>query len=64
MKTLKTFDLIFAWIFVALAVACAYGIIKNGAWWHVGTMAISVGVAKALFTDAKKQEKELASTLH
>ena len=57
MKTLKTIDLIFAWIFMALAAACAYGIIKNGAWWHVGTMAISAGIAKALFAGAKIQEE-------
>lgn len=29
MKTLKTFDKIFAWLFFALAIACAYGIITK-----------------------------------
>ena len=58
MKTLKTFNKIFAWLCVALAIACAYGIVGKGAWWHVGTLAISAGIAKALFTDAKKEEAE------
>ena len=58
MKTLKTFDKIFAWLFVALAISCAYGIVIKGAWWHVGTLAIAAGIAKALFVDAKKEEAE------
>jgi hypothetical protein len=40
----------------ALAAVAAYGILANGAWWHIGTVAICAAIIKASLADIKKEE--------
>jgi len=54
---MKTLNKIFAWLFIALAVASACGILFKGAWWHIGTLAIAATMAKAIRTETKQQEE-------
>jgi hypothetical protein len=42
----------------ALAAVAAYGILANGAWWHIGTVAICAAIIKASLADIKKEEAE------
>lgn len=50
MKTQITIDTIFEVLFFALFVAALVGIF-GGAWWHIGTAAISYTIFKALKKD-------------
>lgn len=43
--------------FGAMAALAAYGII-TGAWWHIGTLAISLAIVKASTNDIKEEEGE------
>ena len=42
--------------FGALAAVAAYGIVANGAWWHIGTVAICAAIVKASLADIKQEE--------
>lgn len=54
-KGLIIFDKVFAALFAALGLTAAYGVIAKGAWWHIGTVAISSVVTIALVRDARKE---------
>ena len=57
MKTQITIDTIFSVLFFALFVAALVGIFR-GAWWHIGTAAISYTVFKTLRKDIKSCQEE------
>ena len=58
-KTLiSTIDRIQVVGFGALAAVAAYGIVANGAWWHIGTVAICAAIIKASLADIKQEEAE------
>lgn len=57
MKTQITIDTIFAVLFFALFVVALVGIFR-GAWWHIGTAAISYTVFKALRKDIQSCQEE------
>ena len=42
--------------FGALAAVAAYGIVANGAWWHIGTVAVCAAIVKASLADIKQEE--------
>lgn len=53
MKTQITIDTIFAVLFFALFVVALVGIFR-GAWWHIGTAAISY----TIFAELRKEIKQ------
>ena len=55
---ISTIDRIQVVGFGALAAVAAYGIVANGAWWHIGTLAICAAIIKASLDDIKKEEAE------
>ena len=55
---ISTIDRIQVVGFGALAAVAAYGIIANGAWWHIGTVAICAAIIKASLADIKQEEAE------
>lgn len=55
---ISTIDRIQVFGFGALAAVAAYGIFANGAWWHIGTLAICAAIIKASLADIKKEEAE------
>ena len=57
MKTQIIIDTIFAFLFFALFVAALVGVIC-GAWWHIGTAAISYIIFKALRKENKPCQDE------
>ena len=57
MKTHITINTIFAALFFALFVAALVGVIR-GAWWHIGTAAISYTIFVALRKEIKKCREE------
>lgn len=57
MKTQITLDIIFAVLFFVLFVAALVGIF-GGAWWHIGTTAISYTFFKALRKDIQSCQEE------
>ena len=57
MKTQITIDTIFAVLFFVLFVAALVGIFR-GAWWHIGTAAISYTIFKALRKDIQSCREE------
>lgn len=57
MKTQITIDIIFAVLFFALFIAALVGIF-GGAWWHIGTAAISYTIFKALRKEIKQCRAE------
>ena len=44
--------------FGSLAAVSVYGILANGAWWHIGTLAICAAIIKASLADIKQEEAE------
>lgn len=44
--------------FGAMAAVAAYGIVANGAWWHIGTVAVCAAIVKASLADIKQEEAE------
>jgi K+ transporter len=57
MRTQITIDTIFAVLFFALFVAALVGIF-GGAWWHIGTAAISYTIFAALRKEIKQCRAE------
>ena len=57
MKTQIKIDAIFAFFFFALFVIALVGIFR-GAWWHIGTAAISYTIFKALRKEIKQCREE------
>ena len=57
MKTQITIDTIFAVLFFALFVTALVGIFR-GAWWHIGTAAISYIIFAALRKEIKQCREE------
>ena len=55
---ISTIDRIQVVGFGALAAVAAYGIVANGAWWHIGTLAICAAIVKASLADIKQEEAE------
>ena len=55
---ISTIDRIQVVGFGALAVVAAFGVIANGAWWHIGTVAICSAIVKASLADIKQEEAE------
>lgn len=55
---ISTIDRIQVVGFGALAAVAAYGIVANGAWWHIGTVAICAAIIKASLADIKQEEAE------
>lgn len=55
---ISTIDRIQVVGFGALAVVAAFGVIANGAWWHIGTVAICAAIVKASLADIKEEEAE------
>lgn len=54
-----TIDMIEAGIFAVLGSVCIYGAIAKGAWWHIGTAAICIVMAVALWKSAIVDEGEI-----
>lgn len=42
--------------FGAMAALCLYGIIAQGAWWHIVTLGICLAIVKASIIDIKEEE--------
>ena len=57
MKTQITIDIIFEVLFFALFVAALIGIFR-GAWWHIGTAAISYTIFKILRKEIRQCRAE------
>ena len=57
MKTQIKIDAIFAFFFFALFVIALVGIFR-GAWWHIGTAAISYTIFAALRKEIKQCREE------
>ena len=57
MKTQITIDVFFAVLFFALFVVALVGIFR-GAWWHIGTAAISYTIFAALRKEIKQCREE------
>lgn len=57
MKTQIIFDTVFAFFFFALFVAVLVGVFR-GAWWHIGTAAISYTIFAALRKEIKQCRAE------
>ena len=57
MKTQITINTIFTALFFALFIAALFGVF-SGAWWHIGTAAISYTIFKALRKEIKKCREE------
>ena len=55
---ISTIDRIQVIGFGALAALAVYGILANGAWWHIGTLAICAAIVKASLADIKQEEAE------
>lgn len=55
---ISTIDRIQVVGFGALAAVAVYGIIANGAWWHIGTVAVCAAIIKASLADIKQEEAE------
>ena len=55
---ISTIDRIQVVGFGALAAVAAYGIVANGAWWHIGTVSICAAIIKASLADIKQEEAE------
>lgn len=53
---ISTIDRIQVVGFGAIAALSLYGIIAEGAWWHVVTLAISAAIVKASVIDIKEEE--------
>lgn len=58
MTLISTIDRIHVVVFGALAAVAVYGILANGAWWHIGTLAICAAIIKASLADIKQEEAE------
>ena len=54
---ISTIDRIQVVGFGALAAVAAYGIVANGAWWHIGTVAVCAAIVKASLADIKEEEE-------
>ena len=55
---ISTIDRIQVVGFGALAAVAVYGIVANGAWWHIGTVAVCAAIIKASLADIKQEEAE------
>lgn len=55
---ISTIDRIQVVGFGALAAVAAYGIVANGAWWHIGTLAVCAAIIKASLADIKEEEND------
>lgn len=55
---ISTIDRIQVVGFGALAAVVVYGILANGAWWHIGTVAVCAAIVKASLADIKAEEDE------
>lgn len=58
MTLISTIDRIQVVGFGALAVVAAFGVIANGAWWHIGTVAVCAAIVKGSLADIKEEETE------
>lgn len=57
MKTQITIDIVLAVLFFALFVVALFGIFR-GAWWHIGTAAISYTIFATLRKEIKQCREE------
>lgn len=56
MKLKINLELVMAVIFAVFAIACAAAAVIFGAWWHMGTSAMSACLAWVLGRESQKEE--------
>lgn len=55
-KLIVTLDKVYVAAFTALGAVALYGVIIEGAWWHILTVVACAAIAIAIHADAKKEK--------